>query len=213
MRRRLAVITGGHPFQVPEFHDLVEEACGGEFRPFVQHLDEFTTSSASTRRSYDAALFYCFPQVRPAATAAAAIEDLLDAGQGCVVLHHALLAFPDWPTWDDVVGCAGRHRFTFHADTRYLAERADDLHPVADGMASWEMVDETYVMPDPVGTPLLQVSHPLSTRVIAWSRACRRSRVVGLQPGHGTGAWQHPTYRRLLARAIAWTAGGTSTAC
>jgi type 1 glutamine amidotransferase len=207
----LAVITGGHPFSVPEFHAFVHGACGAAFTPIVQHLDDFATSSPEVRRSYAAVLFYFFPQGSPrrgdlADDPGGAIESLLDQGQGCIVLHHALLAYTAWPTWDEVVGCTGRDRFTYHPDTRYEAIIAPGDQPITARLSGWMMTDETYVMPEPAGEPLLLARHPLSTRIIGWSRACRASRVVCLQPGHDDRAWSQPQYRKLLARALRWAA-------
>jgi type 1 glutamine amidotransferase len=184
--------------------------CADDFTPYVQHLEDFATSPPEVRRGYAAALFYFFPQASPPPETATAIEALLDEGLGCVVLHHALLAYPDWPVWDEVVGCAGRERFTYHQGTRYEATVVGD-HPIVDGLGDWEMIDETYVMPEPAGTPLLRAQHPLSSTTIGWAHTCRSSRVVCLQPGHDPGAWAQEGYRSFLSRALRWV-GGTRLA-
>jgi type 1 glutamine amidotransferase len=207
---RVAVITGGHPFDVPGFHRFVGAIAGAAFTPLVQHLDDFATSPPGARRSYAAVLFYFFPQGAPqgggiAGDPARAIEDLLDAGQGVVVLHHALLAYPAWPLWDEVVGCAGRDRFSYHPGTRYEARVVEGDHPIVQGIAGWEMTDETYVMPAVEGAPLLAATHPLSSPVIAWTRTCRGSRVACLQPGHDDGAWSRAGFQQLVAQALYWT--------
>jgi type 1 glutamine amidotransferase len=206
----MAVVTGGHPFDVPGFHRFVGKVAGATFTPLVQHLDDFATSPAEVRRSYAAVLFYFFPQGAPtgcgvAGDPARAIGDLLDAGQGLVVLHHALLAYPDWPLWDEIVGCSGRGRFSYHPGTRYEARVAQGENPILDGLAGWEMTDETYVMPPAEGAPLLTAAHPLSSPVIAWTRTCQGSRVACLQPGHDDSAWSCGGFQQLVSRALGWT--------
>jgi type 1 glutamine amidotransferase len=211
---RLAVVTGGHPFDVIGFHDLLRQVGGERIVPYVQHLEDLASAAPETLRGYDAVLFYFFPMGAPvddgqtwhAGRPRAAIESLIAMGTGLVVLHHALLAYPGWELWDRVVGCSGRDRFTFHPGRAFRVSVAEPAHEITTGIVPWTMSDETYCMPEPEGAPLLRVEHPDSMPTIAWARRCGASRVVCLQSGHDALAWTAPGFRRVLANSIAWAA-------
>jgi hypothetical protein len=217
---RLAVVTGGHPFDVVGFHELLHQVCQRGVAPYLQHLDDLACASAETLTSYDAVLFYFFPLTGPvdegqpwhAGRPRAAIEHLIAHGTGLIVLHHALLAFPGWDLWDQVVGCDRRAEFSFHPERTVRVTVADGAHPITAGTAAWSMTDETYRMGAPEGTPLLQVDHPDSMPVVAWTRRCGASRVVCLQPGHDAQAWNEPGFQRVLTNSIAWAAEGEAAA-
>jgi hypothetical protein len=42
--------------------------------------------------------------------------DALRPEQGVGVLHHGLVAFPDWPLWSELVGIENRKQITPHFD-------------------------------------------------------------------------------------------------
>lgn len=210
----VAVVTGGHPFDEAGFADLLRTMRADGINARVQDLADFVQAPTAVRRAYRAVLFYFFPQADPEPLAAAALEDLLSSGQGLVVLHHALLAYPGWAGWDAVVGASGRGVFTYHPGRRLAVAIAAPEHAITRGACGWEMTDETYCMAFSEGasenTPLLVTNHPESMRCIGWARRCGSSRVVCLQSGHDTGAWAMPGFQRVLARGIVWSAGGLS---
>jgi len=212
-RLRLAVVTGGHPFDVLGFHALLRQVCGADIDAYPQHLEELATSPASTLRQYDAALFYFFPQAAPSDDGppgsprpGAAIESLLAAGTGLVVWHHALLAYPQWPRWDEVVGCTDRARFTYHPDQEVRVIPSPVRHAITAELTPWMMRDETYVMPTPDGTALLETDAPCSQRLLAWTRQVGASRVVCLQPGHDAQCWRMPGFQHVLRDSVRWSA-------
>src|SRR5690349_6115893 len=105
---KLAVVTGGHPFDVPAFEHLLRALQGVDY--YVQSLDDFTCSP-KTAAAYDVVLFYTMHQLKPdeplpwfQKKVFSTLEQLGNTAQGIVVLHHALLAFPDWPLWRDLTG-------------------------------------------------------------------------------------------------------------
>ena len=59
---RTAVVTGGHPFQVPPFHALFRSLPDVDFYP--QSLDEFTADRALAG-AYDVVLFYTMHRFAP----------------------------------------------------------------------------------------------------------------------------------------------------
>lgn len=210
---RTAVVTGQHPIDVRAFNQLFRTLPEVDFYP--QHLDDFGAASEEERRWYDVVVFYHFHQATPGAEQGwwetgirAAIEGLGETDQGILVLHHAILAFPDWPLWSELCGIRDR-RFGYHPGQTLRINVADSEHPITRSLPDWEMVDETYTMADAGDGSeiLLTTEHPLSMRTIAWARRFRNARVLCFQSGHDGAAFTHPQVRTVMARGIRWLAG------
>ena len=60
----VAVVTGGHGFDVRNFHKLFRALDGVD--AYIQHLDDFASSPTEVRDSYDAVLFYIMMMQGPA---------------------------------------------------------------------------------------------------------------------------------------------------
>lgn len=213
----IAVITGGHPFDLPSFHQLFRKMEGVD--AYIQHLDDFGTSPDEIRDSYDAVVFYTMEQSvayedtwfkrdpRPA------IERLFERGQGVVALHHSFFALPDWSFWDEVIGLKNRQSdpeagFEFHFDVEQRLEVLDSVHPILAGIESFETIDEGYHMPDEdaQGHMLLKVDHPKTMRPTAWTREVGSSRVFCFQLGHDATGWNHSSFETILRQGICWVA-------
>ena len=210
---KTAVLTGGHRFDVVNFHDLFHALEG--VRPYVQHMDDFASSPEQARDSYDCIVFYTMLRNEPsdagqpgyAGKPRAALERLGETAQGILVLHHAILAYPTWAPWSELVGIGDRS-FGYHHDQSIRVETAESVHPITHGVASWEMVDETYTMAD-AGVDsevLLTTHHPRSMRTLAWARAYKNARVFCFQSGHDNQTWENGGFREILRRGIHWTA-------
>jgi len=202
---KLAVVTGGHPFDVPRFHALFRGRPDVDAYP--QEFDNWVHDWGQVRRQYDVALFYNMHMDLPTGPYREAIEDLAARPQGVVILHHALLAWPELQAWTDLVGIADRS-FGYHMGQTIRLDVAAD-HPITNGVSSWEMPEETYTVAEPGADNqvLLIAEHPLSMRSLAWVRQCGHARVFCLQCGHDNLAWEHPYYREVLIRGIRWAAG------
>ena len=206
----VALITGGHAFDVPAFHRLFRTLDGIDAYP--QDLENWA-HGAAVRDRYDVLCFYNMhrhvpspdkPADRPLAEA---LDALGRTPQGILVLHHALLAWLDWPFWSDLVGIPDR-AFTYH-DAQHLAVHVEDPdHPITAGLADWQMVDETYRMADagPDCRVLLSVDHPRSMRSIAWIRTHGRARVFCLESGHDAQTYRDPNFRHVLRQGLLWCA-------
>ncbi len=213
---KVAVITGGHPFDLPTFHQLFRELEG--INAYVQHLDDFGSSSEEIRDSYGAVVFYTMQIEIPEEGTSwfrrdprPAIERLFERGQGVVVLHHSFFAFPDWSFWDSVLGLTHRAAdpdagFEFHLDVSQTVEVADPDHPILRGVKAFEIVDEGYHMPDEEieGHLILSVNHPQTMTPTAWTKTVGSSRVLCFQLGHDAQACSHPSFRKVLAQGISW---------
>lgn len=211
----LAVVTGGHWFEVRGFHQLFRSLP--HINATIQHMEDFGSSLPSERLTYQVVLFYNMqmptPQDSPNPAARekplTALEQLPLSGQGIILLHHALMAYPRYPLWDMLVGMSGRDQFTYDHDQHFTIEIKDADHPISRGLAAWQIEDETYVLPEPgEGSQVLfSTNHPRSMRALGWVRLVQRARVFNFQPGHDRRAWQNPTFRTVLSRAVHWCAG------
>lgn len=210
---RVAVITGNHSFDVPGFHRLFRALPGVD--AYIQDLENWVADAGKVRERYDVALFYNMhtttpdaAQGRAAARTRAALEWLGETAQGIVILHHAVLAFPDWPLWSEICGITDRALASYHHGERLWIEIANPDHPITCGLAPWEIVDETYVMhdADEGNDVLLTVNHPQSARTIGWTRSYRQARVFCCLLGHDDEAYSNPQFRTVLQRGIQWVA-------
>jgi uncharacterized protein len=202
---KLAVVTGCHPFDVPSFYNLFRSMPDVDFYP--QSLQAYAADKALWD-GYDAVVLYNYHQTAPSEEQVKeCLEHLGETGQGLVVLHHGLVAFPGWPLWSELVGIPDR-RFATHVGQNIRVEVASPDHPITRGLTAWDMVDETYAM-SPAGESndvLLTTEHPQSLRALAWTRQYKQARVFCYQSGHDRQAYQNPDFRTVLAHGIRWTA-------
>jgi hypothetical protein len=211
---KTAVITGGHSYDVPGFHRLFCSLQGMDV--YIQHMDDFTSSSQEVRDGYDVLVFYTMFSDEPVndgawyqGAAYSVLDDLGSSPQGIVLLHHSLVAYPKWPRWSELVGIENRVNRKFLFDQFIHVKVTQRNHPITRGLIDWEMVDETYLVDDAGegNDILLTIDHPESMHTIAWTRQYRQSRVFCCQLGHDDQAWNHPNFRRILRRGLQWTAG------
>jgi len=169
MIRRILVVTGGHRVALDEFLGAVASIC--DERGWVW---AHTTQPSAQRwltdelaGQWDAILLHDIPGLRlkrgtepevvgPDAQVAQDVVNLLDAGQGLVVLHHAISAWPGWEGWAEVTGARflyrpGRLRGADLPSSGYRLDRftvapiAD--HPITRGVEPFEIDDELYFIP------------------------------------------------------------------
>jgi uncharacterized protein len=222
---RVAVVTGHHPFDLPAFtrlfRDLPDPVEGLSIDPYIQNLDDFVVDAGQARDSYDAVVFYNFHQETPGPVEedawyqrgiGAALERLGETDQGIVLLHHALLAFREWPFWAEMVGIPQRG-FGYHPDEQVAVHIADPDHPITRGLEDWEIIDETYTVdePGPDAHVLLTTDHVPSMRTLAWTRTFKKARVFCYESGHDAKAYENPIFQTVLARGIAWAANRLAT--
>lgn len=209
---RVALVVGGHPFDVPP---LLDALYATDLAVYPQDLGSLVEGGRDPTW-YDAVVWYNYhgngyavevtDEMREAVPET--LATLGDAGVGQVVLHHGLLAFPEMAAWDELVGVEGRSAEDVHFGERVAVDVADDDHPVTDGLDGFEVTDETYEMPGPGADSraLLRTDHPGSVPELGWAREYRDARVFCYQSGHDAEAFENPEFRRVLERAIRWTA-------
>ena len=207
----IAVVTGKHAFDIPGFQQMFSSMSNMEF--YLQDLENFVADVGKYNNKYDVILFYNFHQQTPVADERDgaiilnSINKLAENGQGIFLLHHAILAFPHWEIWSQIVGVADR-RFGYHGNQTVQTDLMDDSHPITYGLKSWEMVDETYTMNE-VGDdshPLLVINHVNSMHTVGWTRHYGNGRVFCYQSGHDNQAFSNPNFRTIVFRGIQWLA-------
>ncbi len=207
---KVAVITGNHPFEVPEFVNFFRSLSGVD--AYIQDLDNFAADMSDCRRDYDVLLFYSmFGQPPADAATRRAIERLGETNQGLFLLHHGILGWPDWHIWTEIVGIENR-QFTYHPGQMVEVEIVDPNHPITKGLKPWKMLDEIYRMNDAAdGSHVILGTHnPKSLNTLGWVRQYRNSPVFCYASGHGRDTWADPNFRTVVERGICWAAGRLS---
>lgn len=223
---KIAFISGDHPFDVISMYDLLADFDGMKVYP--QHILDFCTDTGgsygagggngtlSRGQGYDALVFYNMTMDTPSADdeggAQKALRETVESfgstRQGLVILHHALLAFPEWQKWSDIVGIENR-KFGFYPDQSvpFTVEAPD--HPITKGLENFTMIDETYTLnePDNESALLLSTTHEQSIKSIAWCREHQKSRVFCYQSGHDNTSYTNSSFQTILRNGILWAAG------
>jgi type 1 glutamine amidotransferase len=219
-----AVVTGEHTFDVPGLHNMFRSMP--EIDYYLQHLDQFIADLGKVRTRYDVVLFYNCHLDTPLGNERGwwqngtkeALEQLSETGQGIVVLHHGIAAFPQWEFWSELVGIPHMERiwtlesvgFSF-CETLHI-EIADTEHSITRGLSAWEIYGETFgslkFFPASDCNVLLTTDHPkMAMKAMAWTHQYKNARVFCLQPGHNNDSYADPNFRTVLSRGIQWAAG------
>ncbi len=203
---KVAVITGGHFFDVPGFHAIFRDMR--QVDSFIQLEENWAADIGRALDAYDVFLFYNMPRGLPEERTRPVLEKLGESGQGIFLLHHAILAYEQWPFWSDLVGIADRS-FGYDHEQELSVQIADPAHPITQGIEPWQMVDETYSMASAGEDShlLLTTDHPRSMRVLGWTRQFKSSRVFCFQSGHDNLTYVDPNFRKTVLRGIQWCAG------
>jgi uncharacterized protein len=210
---KAAFVTGGHSFEVQALHHMLHKLQGIQF--YTQHMDDFLKDRGS--RDYDVIVFYNMGKETPHSdellerSIQPIIEDCAEKGIGFVVLHHALLSYPGWDLWDEVVGIGDRTLHSYRHDEHISVGVRDPSHPITQGLAPWDIVDEIYVMADPGPKShilLTNENHSDGMKAIAWTGQYRHSKVFCFQCGHDHQAYDDEGFQRVLKQGILWTVEG-----
>ncbi len=208
----VAVLTGNHPYDVPNFHALFRSFP--DVDPYIQTLEDFVHDWGRVQEAYDVIVFYNMHGPKPGQDTGwfgqplrGTIRRLTQTGQGLIMMHHAVLAFLEWEEWAAILGMEDRE-FSYHMEQQFSIEIAEN-HPITESLNPWSMTDETYNMRPVNGdsTILLRTQHPQSMETPAWARQHEQARVVCTVLGHDNSAWADQGFRCLLHRSIQWAGG------
>lgn len=206
---RVQVTTGGHDYDV-SFYSSFEGDPG--LKTLVNpHPKAFRPNML---KQIDVLVLYDSVSEVPEAQRTI-LRQYLESGKGLVLVHHAIIDFPEWEWWwKEVMG--GLYLLkpmdgkvsSFQHDVWLDVKKVSD-HPVTRGVGDFRILDETYknMWISPEAKVLLRVDHPTSDGPVAWISPYSKARVVYLQLGHGREAHVDPNFQRLLRNAIRWSAG------
>ena len=223
---KTAVITGEHAYDVVGFQSMLRSLP--EIEAYPQNMWDFVFDSARGPGNYDVLVFYNWQQstlaekdgkLEPGTSKqSGAIKEMLeglgDGDQGIFLLHQALMAFPDWSLWRELIGMrqrGGNHSSAFDQTVRIYV--ADTKHPITATLEPWDIVDETYNIDDADEDShiLLTTDHPQSMKTIAWTRTFGKARVFCYQNGHDNQAYSNPGFRTVVGQSIQWLARRQTT--
>jgi type 1 glutamine amidotransferase len=207
------LITGGHDFDTAEFFSLFLSNSRISVDTVSQPLANMLIEN-NIAENWDAIVFYDMWQ-DITKTQKEAYLRLLENGTGMIFLHHSLVSYQDWDEFTDIRG-GKYHEKGYGTDSIELSGYQHDLdimvtvidpkHPVTKGIQDFQIHDEGYYNIEilPEVTPLLQTSHPLCARYVAWTNEYKNSRIVYIMLGHDRQAYDNPSFRQLLDNSINW---------
>ncbi len=207
---KIAVLTGGHWYRVQQFHQLFRSLP--EIDAYVQNVWDFGVAPEDERDSYDAFVFFTMQQ-EPDEKMVKAMNRILDNGQGILILHHAMFAYPHWDLWQSIGSLPKYSRKD--VDCAILNQTVHFIpgpvkHPITDGIAPWSTTTEIFTFDEqtsPDCQVILSTDHSVSMKSLAWVKNFQKSRVFCFSPGHDNADWSHAAYRHVLRRGILWCAG------
>ena len=215
---KVVVVTGGHGFEREPFFEMMDSIEEITYTEAVQkdHSELFEDIS---NWNYDVIVFYSMTQQISEKRRKNFLK-LLDRGVGIVALHHTMCSFQQWPEFKKIIGAKYYTRDTmedgvmckacsYEHDIDMAIRVRDKFHPITEGLGDFAIHDEGYknCWFDKNNYVLLTVDHASSDETVGWVRRYGNSKVCTIQLGHDSQAYENRNYRRLVRRAILWTAG------
>jgi putative membrane-bound dehydrogenase-like protein len=137
-----------------------------------------------------------------------AILDHVAGGKGFMPVHCASACFGKNPALVQLMG----GRFKSHGGEVFRAAIDNRTHPTMRGFGGFDTWDETYVhdQHNEVDRTVLmyRVGKDKQREPWTWTRTHGKGRVFYTASGHDERTWKAPAYADLLARGLAWAAGG-----
>ena len=168
--KRILVITGGHRVAMDDFLEAIGAICDERGWVFAHSVQPAAQNWLSPEHAgpWDALLLHDIPglalkrgvapqPIAPEPGVAENLVGLLDAGQGVVVLHHAISSWPAWEGWAEAIG--GRFLYApgslrgvdlpssgYRVGPFTVTVTAPD-HPICTGVSDFAVDDELYFAP------------------------------------------------------------------
>jgi type 1 glutamine amidotransferase len=215
---RVLIVTGGHDFERAPFFKMWTDLGDIDYREAVQP-GALSLFGPELKKRFDAIVFYDMVETISEEQKAAFVN-LLKQGVGILFLHHSLASYQNWDEYEKILGgkyylAAGtkdgqsHEASTFQHDVEVPVHVVDPNHPVTRGVSDFILRDEVYGKYEMLldMRPLLETSHPLSSKTIAWWHPYGKSRIVFIQLGHDHWAYENPAFRKLVKQALVWLIG------
>lgn len=220
MKKKVLVITGGHPFESDSFFEVFDSFENVDWF-HEKHPEAEKFLNPEECHDIDAILFYDIPGVElrrnsvppvvcsdPTPEYKKNFEDLLESGQGLVFLHHAIAGWPTWERYADVIG--GRFHYkpgslhgTEFPDSGYCFDATQEIevvdadHPICSGVPeSFSITDEAYLCPifEESVTPILRSHFNFEDSSNFYSAALAMQGKM-----NSNESWTHPKGSSLVA--------------
>jgi len=212
---KVVVLTGGHGFEREQFFEMFESFGDIEYTEF-QLKDHSEIFEDVSDWDYDVIVSYNMTQEISTKRRRNLARLLRRQGVGFVALHHNMGAFQAWPQYRKITGgkyylkASDDHRgSTYKHDIDMNVHIVDTSHPITKGINDFQIHDEgyKYLGFEKNNHVLFTANHPESDETIGWVRNFGKAKVCGIMLGHDHYAFENPNFRKLVARAIRWTAG------
>jgi len=171
--------------------------------------DDLSLLTPERLREFDVILNYT-SETDPAPEQVSALLGAVEGGAGFVGLHGATATFTQHPSYLAMIGA----RFARHDPIkRFTIRFVDRDHPITDGLQDYQHEDELYELTGDFAdrqhvVPLqgVRVLAEAEGHPMVYVKQFGRGRVAYLASGHDARSLDHPTYRTLFTRAVAWAA-------
>ena len=213
---RVLLVTGqeypGHPWRqtAPALKELLEK----DPRLAVRVVEDphFLDSRALTNYAAVLLHFMNWEQPSPGAAARENLRRFVENGNGLMLVHFACGAWQDWPEFKNLAGRAWDPKLRGHdPHGQFRVEITDPQHPITQGLAPFDTVDELYTC--------LAGDRPI--HVVASSRSkvdhkdypmafvfdYGQGRVFHTVLGHDLQAVTNSSVPEFFRRGCAWAAG------
>lgn len=210
------VVTGGHPYDTPDFENMIESLKG--IQVDFATMEEMEAMPASyIGKKYDALVLLDQMKAKVEQANKDRYMQLAEMGTGMVFLHFTIASRPFWTEYHDLIGGQFHlkrfqkdesKRSTYMTDMTIDVKVLDKKHPVTEGIKDFTMTDAFYGNLELRAglTPLLGTDNPKVQDVIAWTHSYRSSKVVYMLPGFTRNAYENPAYRKFIGNAIKYVA-------
>ena len=220
---KIAVLTGTHKYNKKKFSNIFKSFNNIEFEILKKSMKEGKHIYDDIKDwPYDVLVFYNYRNILTGKQKKNFLK-LTDKGVGLVILHHALMCYPDWPEFDKVAGARFYHKkHPREGDTHSLSKAGwkdpymkihveDPDHPITKGLSDFTVHDENYLNWGYFegNHLLLSADSKENTKEIAYTRKYKNSKVCYIMLGHGPhksgpGCYEDKNFLLLLSNAIRW---------
>jgi uncharacterized protein len=210
----IMLVTGGHAFDTVQFFQMFDSLDKINYTHFAQPKANQAIANGEAEK-FDVLVFYDMWQNISEREKNAYLK-LTKEGKPFLFLHHSLVSYQNWPTFEKMLGgkyvekspdVPAEEQSTYEHDV-WVYIRTAQNHPATKGFGDLGFFDEVYgnfhVSDDVI--PLLKTTHPKSTPLIGWENTFNSSKIMYLQPGHDYRTFETEDYRKLLTKAIQYLA-------
>lgn len=139
------------------------------------------------------------------------LQQFVARGGGLIVMHFASGAFENWPGFVKLAGKVWDRENTHDPRGPFRVEITDTLHPITEGMASFDTDDELYICltgDEPIHL-LAQAKSVVTGKYhpMVFTHTYEKGRTLHIALGHDARAIHVPGTAELIRRGVAWVAG------